>query len=167
MLILAMLTGTGILIMSKHDRVEVALADKHLDRLHEDAASALAADQWSRYSRDRVANYPAFRQDDETMQQAGMVWDGTKSVLRFAGGMMSRESVGLLGTAAAVGGLYGAEKILDKTLGFDHQPQRGGSLLFDFVAPAAIMFSPMAMRYKLGTSLVSHLIGKAIDKYAD
>jgi hypothetical protein len=136
--------------------------------------SQLAADQWENMYAD-ARNRSLGKADPD----ANAVFDVLKMVpttfAAFAGNARNSSALDMgysqstfSPTQKTLGGLavmFGANYAIDRMF-FDDQPARGGSMLFDFVAPAAIMFTPLAMRYKVGAGIVSHVIGKSIDKWA-
>jgi hypothetical protein len=129
-------------------------------------AQTLSADTWSAYERDARGSLAS----NAGLDDGATVWNLAKAVPQtfaaFAGlrnaptsEMSSMGRVGL-----GLGALYAGEYAIDK-LFFKDQNIRGGSMAFDFVAPAAIMMTPFAMKYKVGASLLSHVAGKLMDKY--
>jgi hypothetical protein len=134
-----------------------------------DDAQSLSVDQWRSMDNDNSKyGYAAMTGTDKNDLE--LVWNGARAVpttfAAFASSSGLRAGLSPMQILGGVGLGLGAEYLIDKTF-FDDQPIRGGSMAFSFIGGAAIMMSPLAMRFKVPAMVASHVVGKLIDKYAD
>jgi hypothetical protein len=129
------------------------------DHSHNDA-QALSANQWDSMYAD-ARNRATYGDPDNT---GYTVFNTLKMVPTSFAAFAGKREASVGGTGVGLGIMFGADYLIDKTF-FNDQPIRGGSLAFDFVAPAAIMFTPLSMKYKVAAGIGSHIVGKLLDKY--